>query len=74
MKLFNKILHQDQTEIKSPENMHLDNILIIASDPKCLYELIKVSKPKFKENSDIIRMDNGDFAIVIKPVTGREGS
>ena len=50
-----------------PLPMHPENILIITSDAKLLERLTKVLyRNNYTDNSDIIRLDNGDFALVVK--------
>ena len=47
--------------------MHPENILIITSDAKLLERLTKVLyRNNYTDSSDIIRLDNGDFALVVK--------
>lgn len=47
--------------------MHPENILIITSDARLLDNVLKVLyKNGYSDNSDMIRMDNGDFAQVVK--------
>lgn len=50
-----------------PLPMHPNNILIITSSARELDQVIEVltSKHGYSTNSDIIRLDNGDFAQVI---------
>lgn len=47
--------------------MHPENILIITSDARLLDNILRVLyKNGYSDNSDMIRMDNGDFAQVVK--------
>lgn len=47
--------------------MHPENILIITSDAKLLDNILEVLyKNGYTDNSDMIRLDNGDFAQVVK--------
>lgn len=47
--------------------MHPENILIITSDARTLYEVTQVLyHNNYKDNSPSIRLDNGDFAQVVK--------
>lgn len=47
--------------------MHPENILIITSDARLLERILKVLyKNNYTDNSDTIRLDNGDFAQVVK--------
>lgn len=47
--------------------MHPENILIITSDAKLLDNILKVLyRNGYSDNSDMLRLDNGDFAQVIK--------
>lgn len=51
-----------------PLPMHPNNILLISSSASELDQLIEllVSKHHYSLNSDMIRLDNGDFAQVVK--------
>lgn len=47
--------------------MHPENILIITSDAKLLDNILKVLyRNGYSDNSDTLRLDNGDFAQVVK--------
>lgn len=47
--------------------MHPGNILMIASSPRDIEDAMKaLGKSGYVENSDFLRLDNGDFAIVFK--------
>lgn len=50
-----------------PLPMHPENILIITSDAKLLDNILKVLyRNGYSDNSDTLRLDNGDFAQVVK--------
>ena len=47
--------------------MHPENILIMTSDAKLLNGVLEVLyRNGYTDNSDTLRLDNGDFAQVVK--------
>lgn len=49
-----------------PLKMHPNNIVIIASSSRELYDLLELTRNNgYNTNSDILRLDNGDFSVVI---------
>ena len=46
--------------------MEPTNVLLISSSARDLWEVIEMTKSKYVTNSDPLKLDNGDFAMVIK--------
>lgn len=57
---------------KSPKVIK-NNVVIISSSAKLLYEVISdmTNGKKYKTNSDFIKLDNGDFAQVVELVDNK---
>ena len=57
---------------KSPKVIK-NNVVIISSSAKLLYEVINdmTNGKKYKTNSDFIKLDNGDFAQVVELVDNK---
>lgn len=50
----------------SGQPMHESNILLISSSATELFECYELLKSRYQDNSEPMRLDNGDFAMVIK--------
>ena len=71
MNVLSKILHllksKTLTNGSSMSTIVPNNIVLITSDPKVLYKSVEIMKSNgFTDNSSIIRLDNGDYSIVMR--------
>lgn len=55
-----------KTEKNSGQPMHQSNILLISSSATELFECYELLESRYQDNSEPMRLDNGDFAMVIK--------
>lgn len=47
-------------------SMEENNVLIISSSAIHMWELVELSKDRYTTSSDPMKLDNGDYAIVVK--------
>ena len=59
-------IRERRNKKKSGQPMHESNILLISSSAIELFECYDLLKSRYQDNSEPMRLDNGDFAMVIK--------
>lgn len=65
MSLWQKIFKKKADQ---PLPMHPNNVLLVSSSARQLHQLVELltQKHHYTTNSDVIRLDNGDFAQVVQ--------